>query len=111
MMEIDFYEMPSGKCPVIIKIKELDIKIQKKIIKRIENLKTENINELLKVEIVKKLEDNLFELRPYGYRLTFIVHKNQYKILTIFKKQGNKTPKKEIEKAKNLKKLIKTENC
>lgn len=105
-MEIDFYEKPSGKCPVFKKIKELDIKKQKKIIKRMEDLKTEKFNKLLKAEIVKKLEDNLFELRPYDYRLTFIVHENNYKIMTIFKKQGNKTPKKEIEKAKKIKKLI-----
>ena len=105
-MEIDFYEKPSGKCPVSKKIKELDIKKRKKIFKRIEDLKTEEFDKLLKAKFIKKLEDNLFELRPYDYRLTFIVHKNQYKIMTIFKKQGNKTPKKEIEKAKKIKKLI-----
>ena len=105
-MKIDFYEKSSGKCPVLNKIKELDTKKQKKIIKRIEDLKTEEFNKLLRAKTVKKLEDNLFELRPYGYRLTFIVHENQYKIMTIFKKQGNKTPKKEIEKAKKIKKLI-----
>ena len=59
-MEIDFYEKPSGKCPVLKKIKELDTKKQKKIIKRIEDLQTEKFNKLLKSEIVKKLEDNLF---------------------------------------------------
>ena len=105
-MEIDFYEKPSGKCPILNKIKELDVKIQKKIIKRIENLKTEKLGKLLKTEIVKKLENNLFELRPHDYRLTFMVHRNHFKIITIFKKQGNKTPKKEIEKARKIKKLI-----
>ena len=105
-MKIEFYKKPSDKCLIYERINKLDARKQKKILKMIEKLKTENLEKLLKSEVVKKLKDNLFELRPHGYRLTFIVHKNYYLILTIFKKQGNKTPQKEFENAINIKKMI-----
>ncbi|MEN8905990.1 MAG: type II toxin-antitoxin system RelE/ParE family toxin [Clostridiales bacterium] len=48
---------------------------------------------------VKHLEDEIWELRPGNYRLLFTIE-GDYIILTFFVKKTNKTPRKEIERAK-----------
>ena len=52
---------------------------------------------------VKHLEDNIWELRPLRDRILFAVWINEsFVLLTHFVKKTQKTPKREIEKAKRL---------
>ena len=52
--------------------------------------------------IVKHIEDDIWELRPLNNRIFFFYFKdNKFILLHYFVKKTNKTPKKEIEEAKN----------
>lgn len=52
---------------------------------------------------IKHLEDEIWELRPIRDRILFAYLKNNtFILLSVFAKQTQKTPKKEIEKAKRL---------
>ena len=51
--------------------------------------------------ITKYLQDDIWELRPGNNRvLYFFVKENTFVLLHVFRKKTQKTPKKEIEKAK-----------
>jgi phage-related protein len=54
----------------------------------------------------KHLEGEIWELRPGNYRLLFAIDSN-YIILTSFIKKTQKTPRKEIERAKKAFKIYK----
>ena len=55
------------------------------------------------LEIRKKIENEIWELRPLRNRILFAsVCYNKFILLNIFMKQTQKTPKGEIEKAKRL---------
>lgn len=105
-MEIEIYESKGGKCDIKEKLQEMDARDARKIRAAIKKLQVYDFMKLLKSETVKKLEDNLYELRPHGYRIIFTQKRERYFLLTLFKKQGNKTPLKELKKARQLKKLI-----
>jgi phage-related protein len=105
-MKIIFYEDKKGFSEVENFITELDNKsnsskeariILKRIIYYIELL--EKLGTRAGEKIVKHLEDEIWELRPGDYRITFFTN-NDYILLTCFRKKTNKTPKREIEKAK-----------
>lgn len=52
---------------------------------------------------IKKLDDEIWELRPLRDRILFASWcNNKFILLSIFMKQTQKAPKKEIEKAKRL---------
>lgn len=53
-------------------------------------------------ELAKKIDDNLFELRPKSYRILYYYSEknNEFVLLHAFIKKTRATPKKEIEKAK-----------
>ena len=52
---------------------------------------------------IKHLENNIWELRPLKNRILFAYYDdNNFILLNIFKKKTQKTPRKEIEKAKKL---------
>lgn len=52
---------------------------------------------------VKKLDNEIWELRPTRDRILFASwHNNKFILLNIFMKQTQKTPKREIEKAKKM---------
>lgn len=52
---------------------------------------------------IKHLSDNIWELRPIRDRILFAYLKNnKFVLLNIFVKQTQKTPQREIEKAKKL---------
>ena len=52
--------------------------------------------------ICKHLEGEIYELRPLDNRILFFYHEDdQYILLTHFEKKTNKTPKREIERAKS----------
>lgn len=51
--------------------------------------------------ITKHLEEDIWELRPGNNRVLFFYHKdNTYVLLHLFRKRTQKTPRREIEKAK-----------
>ena len=51
--------------------------------------------------ITKHLEDDIWELRPGNNRVLYFYHKdNTYVLLHQFRKKTQKTPRREIEKAK-----------
>ena len=52
---------------------------------------------------IKKLDDEIWELRPLRDRILFASWcNNKFVLLSVFMKQTRKTPKREIEKAKRL---------
>lgn len=79
---------------------------KRKIIKDLDRLQNEDLEKLLKVEVVKKLEDNLYELRPYDIRIFFIVFKDAYYLLHIIRKKRKKIPSKDLNIARKRKKEI-----
>jgi len=57
----------------------------------------------LSINILKKLTENIYELRPRDHRvLLFYWTGNRYIVTHIFVKKSNKTPVREIEKAERL---------
>lgn len=67
------------------------------------------INNKFSPEAIKYLKAGLYELRPGNYRIFFTIKKseNSFYILHGFKKKSNKTPQKELIKARNYVKEIK----
>lgn len=108
MYEIEFYEDQSGKSEVYEYIKELQHNISKenkqklkKIYMYIGLLSEEGLK--LKEPYIKKLDKNIWELRPMKDRILFATFlNNKFILLSVFKKQTAKTPKREIEKAKKI---------
>ncbi len=107
-MQIKLFERTNGKCPVYEYISNLNEEDQDKIDYKIEMLEKYGLQQLLRTEDVKKIEKKykIYELRPYGYRITFTKVDDIYWLLHGFSKKTNKTPKKEIDKAINIKKQL-----
>lgn len=108
MYEIVFYKNNKGKSEVFEYIKELkrkNNKINKQKAKKID-LYMRLLQEYglaLKEPYIKKLDKEIWELRPLRDRILFASWcNNKFIILSVFMKQTQKTPKKEIEKAKRL---------
>lgn len=108
MYNIKIYEGKNGKSEVKEYIKSLrksnnkNSKIKfNKIISYIRMLKQNGLE--LGIPYMKHLVDNIWELRPLRDRilLTYLEN-NEFILLTIFMKKTQKTPKREIEKAKRL---------
>lgn len=58
---------------------------------------------IIGIPYIKHLEEEIWELRPLRERILFACYgKNQFILLNHFVKKTQKTPKKEIEKAKKL---------
>ena len=108
MYQIHFYQDATGHQPVKEYIQELqsgnnkDSRIKLNKIRdhmRILELKGTRAGE----PFVKHLEENIWELRPLRDRILFAVWINEsFVLLTHFVKKTQKTPKREIEKAKRL---------
>ena len=106
--EIDFYEKENGKSEILDFIDELrnkkendkNARIQyKQIILYIELLSKNGT--ALPQNITKHLEDDIWELRPLSDRILFVTwYKNRFILLHHFVKKTQKTPSREIEKAK-----------
>lgn len=107
MYTIIFYQDQNGRCPVLDYMKELasskskDSRVKlNKIGDYIELLK-QNGTEGLTENYVKHLDGDIWELRPLRDRILFVcVVGGQYVLLHQFVKKTQKTPKREIEKAK-----------
>lgn len=108
MYEIEFYETEDGKCPIWDFLEALRLKAPTNKDARIQHKQASLYIELLQqngthmnAEITKHLDDGIWELRPGNNRvLYFFYQNNTYVLLHQFRKKSQKTPKREIEKAK-----------
>ena len=108
MYEIEFYEDKNGKSEIYEYIQQLRNNINKenkqklkKIDMYIDLLAEKGFN--LQEPYIKKLDSDIWELRPLRDRILFSAYyNNKFVLLSIFMKRTQKTPRKEIEKAKKL---------
>lgn len=106
MYKVYFYRDPNGKEPVAEYLKELSTKKGKDA-----RLKLSKIRDYIKilshygtqagVPYIKHLDGEIWELRPLRDRILFVAWFNEsYILLHHFTKKTQKTPLREIEKAK-----------
>lgn len=108
MYEIEFYETEDGKCPIWDFLETLRLKDPTNKDARIQHKQASLYIELLQqngthmnAEITKHLDDGIWELRPGNNRVFYFFYQNNtYVLLHQFRKKSQKTPKREIEKAK-----------
>ena len=108
MYEIEFYEDIHGKSEVYEYIQQLRNNLNKENKQKLK--KTYMYIDLLSQEglklsepYIKKLDKEIWELRPLRDRILFASWRdNKFVLLSVFMKQTRKTPKREIEKAKKL---------
>ena len=108
MYEIEFYETEDGKCPIWDFLEALRLKAPTNKDERIQHKQASLYIELLQqngthmnAEITKHLDDGIWELRPGNNRVFYFFYQNDtYVLLHQFRKKSQKTPKREIEKAK-----------
>lgn len=108
MYEIEFYETEDGKCPIWDFLEALRLKAPTNKDARIQYKQASLYIELLQqngthmnAEITKHLDDGIWELRPGNNRVFYFFYQNDtYVLLHQFRKKSQKTPKREIEKAK-----------
>ena len=106
MYEIYFYKDKNGKEPIIEYLQKLDKNKDKD-----SRIKLNKIRDYVKVlstygtyagePYIKHIEGDIWELRPLSDRIFFVTwYKNGFMLLHHFTKKKQKTPSKEIEKAK-----------
>ena len=109
MYTVMFYETADGRSELWDFLEELrmkaatnkDARIQHKQITLYIQLLQEN-GTRLNENITKHLEDGIWELRPGNNRVFYFFFENDTFVLLLhFRKKSQKTPKREIEKAKN----------
>ena len=108
MYTIEFYSNADGISDLWIFLNDLQKKAvtnknariqHKQIVQYIQLL--EDHGTRLGENITKHLEEDIWELRPGNNRVLFFYHKNDtYVLLHLFRKKTQKTPRREIEKAK-----------
>ena len=108
MYQIEFYETKDGESQIWDFLEDLrkkaatskDARIQHKQASLYIELLQQN-GTLLNENIAKYLEDGIWELRPGNNRIFyFFFQENTFVLLHQFRKKSQKTPKREIEKAK-----------
>ena len=95
--EVKFFKTNRGEFPVKVFIKEQDEVSYSKLLHSI-NLLTGN-GPYLKPPYVKKIQNNLYELRVSGkiqIRIFYTFYGNTYYLIHAFKKKSQKTPIKEL---------------
>ena len=109
MYTVEFYETADGQSELWDFLEELRIKaatnkdarIQHKQIGLYIQLLQDN-GTRLNENITKHLEDGIWELRPSNNRVLYFFFENDtFVLLHHFRKKSQKTPRREIEKAKN----------
>ena len=108
MYGIEFYETEDGKCLIWDFLEALRLKAPTNKDARIQHKQASLYIELLQqngthmnAEITKHLDDGIWELRPGNNRVFYFFYQNDtYVLLHQFRKKSQKTPKREIEKAK-----------
>ena len=109
MYTVEFYETRDGQCPVWEFLEDLRIKSASNKDARIQHKQAGLYIELLQQNgtrlndnITKHLEDGIWELRPGNNRVFYFFYENNtFVLLHQFRKKSQKTPKREIEKAKS----------
>ena len=109
MYTVEFYETRDGQCPVWEFLENLRIKSVSNKDARIQHKQASLYIELLQQNgtrlndnITKHLEDGIWELRPGNNRVFYFFYENNtFVLLHQFRKKSQKTPKREIEKAKS----------
>ena len=105
---IEFYEKANGKSEIWDFLEKLrlksktskDARIQYKQILLYIQLLQDN-GTILSENITKHIEENIWELRPGNNRIFYFLHdKNKFILLHSFRKKTQKTPPREITKAK-----------
>lgn len=110
MNKIEFFEDENGKSDVLDFLEEIRLKSKNNKNYRIQyrqimfyiNLLKEN-GSTLNSNIMKNIDEDIWELRP-GYNRVFYFYYDKsetYVLLHHFRKKSQKTPKREIVKAKN----------
>ena len=104
-MEIKFYKDSAGRVPVREFLDSLDIKMRQKMLRSIQALQDMGIS--LRMPLSESLEDGIFELRAkVGTNISrvmyFFVIGNRAVLTHGFIKKTQKTPPREIERAKNI---------
>lgn len=109
MYTVEFYEDADGKSELWDFLEELrekaannkDARIQHKQISLYIQLLQDN-GTRLNENITKHIDDGIWELRPGNNRIFYFFYENdKFVLLHQFRKKSQKTPKREIEKAKN----------
>ena len=108
MYNVEFYETQDGKSQIWEFLEDLRIKAATSKDARIQHKQASLYIELLQQNgtrlnenITKHLEDGIWELRPGNNRVFyFFFQDNTFVMLHQFRKKTQKTPKREIEKAK-----------
>ena len=108
MYNVEFYETQDGKSQIWEFLENLRIKAATSKDARIQHKQASLYIELLQQNgtrlnenITKHLEDGIWELRPGNNRVFyFFFQDNTFVLLHQFRKKTQKTPKREIEKAK-----------
>ena len=108
MFTVEFYETRDGKSELWDYLEELRIKSTNSKDARIQYNQISLYIDLLQKKgtrlpqnITKHIEDDIWELRPGNNRVLYFYHKNRrFVLLHHFRKKTQKTPRKEIDKAK-----------
>lgn len=108
MYTVEFYEKANGKSDVWDFLEELRIKSADSKDARIQYRQAVLCIDLLKEKgtrlpdnISKHLEENIWELRPGVNRVLYFYHDNNiFVLLHQFRKKTQKTPKRELDRAK-----------
>ena len=105
---VEFYEKANGKSEIWDFLEKLrlrsknskDARIQYKQILLYIQLLQDN-GTILSENITKHIEENIWELRPRNNRIFYFLHdQNKFILLHGFRKKTQKTPQREITKAK-----------
>ena len=104
-MEIKFYEDTAGRVPVIEFLDSLDIKMRQKMLRSIQALQDMGIS--LRMPLSESLDDGIFKLRAKtGTNISrvmyFFVVGDRAVLTHGFIKKTQKTPPREIERAKKI---------
>ena len=108
MFDIEFYEDKNGKSEVYEYIQKLNKTNGKENRQKLKNINMyiyllSECGISLTEPYIKKLDKEIWELRPLRDRILFASWcNNKFILLSVFMKQTQKTPKSEIEKAKRL---------
>ena len=108
MYTVEFYETQDGECQVWDFLEGLRIKAASNKDARLQHKQASLYIELLQQNgthmnenITKHLEDGIWELRPGNNRVFYFFFQDDiFVLLHQFRKKSQKTPKREIEKAK-----------
>ena len=105
---IEFYEKSNGKSEIWDFLEKLRLKSKSNKDARIQykqmilyiHLLQDN-GTILSENVTKHIEENIWELRPGNNRIFYFLHdKNKFILLHTFRKKTQKTPRREITKAK-----------